>query len=1257
MAGMRSSKRRSRLAVWCSVLLFSMLSSGLASAGSFHECDPGEVHQFLGCVNPEKPPPQPCEPSAGNPVDVLSGRKHQQVLDWSSGGQNPLELRRKFSSSPFTLASSPYSSIGRAWRTNFDARARWNGATLNQADWVHVVLPDHFEYHFNKQAGVWKTMVPQSGGSSIRASSVVWKPRSDLDVSLSIDGEWIVFRAPGDVVYVFDSAAHKPDLQYRSDGLRTSVLHEIRYRGGYTQRVAYSGDFAVRVADNLGRWLEFDYSRPGNFSSLISRIRTSDGKVLKYTYQNRFPALATSATIDYWALSSVTYPDATANDDADNPKVTYEYLDAVGKPGLLLKGIVDERSVRFASWTYDSRGRALSSEHAGGVDRWQFAYDDANSAVTVTNPSGRATKYTYRKVVGGLRQLVAVDGIATSNCAASNTQYTYDQNGFRTRAVDAEGRVTQWTRNARGLPLSMTEAVGNNTARVSNSTWDDVRPRVTSTSRPGLTTHYAYSEAGSMLSIAQTDTTFELVPFSTAGQSRNVHYAYSHLTRPSVPVPGPTSPPLPDVRLPIVNADASQGSAGWISTTGSLAVRVDSPCSSADPCFYGGRASWLIAYQDVPIPSANIPEVDRGLRAAKISWSQNGWSSSDDYAAVNVLFLDAHGSIIGNVISPLEILTSWTIRSRTVPVPAGARVIRVALLNKRKSGSNSDGYIDNLSLSLLADGMAAPDPFIAVVNDSALYGTGMGWSMVDPASVDGVGGAVAVEATLPCSFCTYFRNSDRASGNSMVSQKLTIPADRYQEIDNGRRGLDLDWFSYSNTQLGQVKLWVEFLDSSGRILEGPARAMPSASNTVTFVKNRLYVPKIPQRARQINVMFQTAVPPPASSNLTVAWYGLTAQLVPSATLPSSSTDLLTSIDGPLPGPSDTVRYGYDTSGNLTSVTNELGHVTRITRLDAGGRPLSITDPNGVVTSLAYDARGRLTVVNVNPGPAQARTAIAYDAVGQVTRVTSPDGSFLQYSWSDARRLTSVSNNGGERIDYTHDAMGNVTSRTVKTGSGAIIRQQSALFDELGRLMRSIGAAGQQTLFSYDRTDNLTAVKDPRGGLFAFAYDGLQRLAATTDQTNAGITLTRDASDEVTAYRDPRGLTTTYVRNGFGEVIQESGPDVGTTVIVRDERGLPTRITDPRGVVTTLDYDAAGRLVRESYPADPAQNVTYFYDDTTNGNRGVGRLTAITDGSGSLARWAAPWPKPARSAARPIPPAMPTTPPGASPPSPIPRAGW
>ena len=77
--------------------LFSM--SGPSVAGTVYGCDSGEVHQFWGCVNPEKPPPQACQPQAGNPVDVITGRKHQEVLDWSSGGQQPLELVRRYSSS------------------------------------------------------------------------------------------------------------------------------------------------------------------------------------------------------------------------------------------------------------------------------------------------------------------------------------------------------------------------------------------------------------------------------------------------------------------------------------------------------------------------------------------------------------------------------------------------------------------------------------------------------------------------------------------------------------------------------------------------------------------------------------------------------------------------------------------------------------------------------------------------------------------------------------------------------------------------------------------------------------------------------------------------------------------------------------------------------------------------------------------------------------------------------------------------------
>jgi YD repeat-containing protein len=52
------------------------------------------------------------------------------------------------------------------------------------------------------------------------------------------------------------------------------------------------------------------------------------------------------------------------------------------------------------------------------------------------------------------------------------------------------------------------------------------------------------------------------------------------------------------------------------------------------------------------------------------------------------------------------------------------------------------------------------------------------------------------------------------------------------------------------------------------------------------------------------------------------------------------------------------------------------------------------------------------------------------------------------------------------------------------------------------------------------------------------------------------------------------------------------------------------------VVENRTYDNAGRLLTETYPAAVAENVTYSYDSVVSGNKGKGRLTGITDQSGS-----------------------------------------
>ncbi|MFE1817127.1 RHS repeat protein, partial [Pseudomonas otitidis] len=106
-------------------------------------------------------------------------------------------------------------------------------------------------------------------------------------------------------------------------------------------------------------------------------------------------------------------------------------------------------------------------------------------------------------------------------------------------------------------------------------------------------------------------------------------------------------------------------------------------------------------------------------------------------------------------------------------------------------------------------------------------------------------------------------------------------------------------------------------------------------------------------------------------------------------------------DGPRTDVQDITRYAYDAQGHLTSVTNALGHVTQLSSFDSYGNPQTVIDPNGVTTTLGYTPQGWLASVSVGGGT----TAFEHDAIGQITRVTRADGSWLAYTWDDARRLT------------------------------------------------------------------------------------------------------------------------------------------------------------------------------------------------------------------------------------------------------------
>ncbi|MEX2648141.1 MAG: hypothetical protein WD673_03910, partial [Alphaproteobacteria bacterium] len=279
--------------------------------------------------------------------------------------------------------------------------------------------------------------------------------------------------------------------------------------------------------------------------------------------------------------------------------------------------------------------------------------------------------------------------------------------------------------------------------------------------------------------------------------------------------------------------------------------------------------------------------------------------------------------------------------------------------------------------------------------------------------------------------------------------------------------------------------------------------------------------------------------------------------------------------------------------------------------------MSVTDPNGVVTDLVWDDRGRLTTVTVrDPVGGDSVTTLGYDAAGLVTTITLPGGPTTTLGYDDAHRLTSIQNAAGERVEYTLDAMGSRTADAIKAAGGAVTYSHTRAYDELGRLLRNIGAASQTWTYAYDLDGNLTGITDPLNKAWSRAFDALDRLKQVTDPLTGVASTTYDARDNVTSVTDQRGLATSYVVDGFDEVIQITSPDTGTTVFYRDGAGNVTQSVDARGVVTNFAYDARDRVTATSYPGSPSENVTYSYDSVAGGNFGKGRLTGVTDPTGT-----------------------------------------
>ncbi len=319
-------------------------------------------------------------------------------------------------------------------------------------------------------------------------------------------------------------------------------------------------------------------------------------------------------------------------------------------------------------------------------------------------------------------------------------------------------------------------------------------------------------------------------------------------------------------------------------------------------------------------------------------------------------------------------------------------------------------------------------------------------------------------------------------------------------------------------------------------------------------------------------------------------------------------NLLKSVDGPRTDVSDITTYTYYPNGDLQTVTNALGHTTNITQYDPSGRPLTITDPNTIITDLTYWPRGWLKSRSV----AGETTYYDYDGVGQIKKVTSPDGSFISYHYDDAHRLTDIYDAQGDYIHYTLDAIGNRVKEDVYNNLGILVTTKSRVFDALNRLWKDIGALNQTTTYAYDANGNLTRIDGPlatQNEVTINSYDALNRLASSTDGLNGITRYGYDALDQLRSVTDPRNLTTSYFVNALGEQTQLTSPDTGTTNSVYDAAGNLISRTDADGKVVSYSYDALNRVTAIKYDGQPQYSFSY-----DQGQNALGKLSGMSNGS-------------------------------------------
>jgi YVTN family beta-propeller protein/YD repeat-containing protein len=313
---------------------------------------------------------------------------------------------------------------------------------------------------------------------------------------------------------------------------------------------------------------------------------------------------------------------------------------------------------------------------------------------------------------------------------------------------------------------------------------------------------------------------------------------------------------------------------------------------------------------------------------------------------------------------------------------------------------------------------------------------------------------------------------------------------------------------------------------------------------------------------------------------------------------------LTGVTPPASGEAGTLITYDNIGGRSYKIKKGISEVQY--NFDGLGRPIGTQSNVGVLTEKRYDQCGR-NIYESLPFSFDGSTpntgdSFTYDALDRVTKITHPDSSSINYSYSgnnvtisnerninttfnfnsfgdpEDKRLISIGDSQHNITSYAYNLLGNIVRVDSPLGGDRVFTYNSKNF-----LVSETNPENGTTTYVHDAIGNVTSKTDSKSQTTQYQYDGLNRLILVDHQSGEDdVTYQYDNANNRTLMQSSLGgYSYSYQYDGSDRLTKQVVNLGSTTYIidfVYDERNNLIRAVYPSGEVVNYNYDPANRLL-------------------------------------------------------------------------------